>query len=924
MIKKFSNLKIRSKLLCGFGVIGLLLVLIGGLSIVGMNRLNGNAEFIYKTNLTGVTVMSDLRAKMLRRSNFVVWHLLANDSATMAAREKSIAELDKEIEDLLEKYVPLIVTEPEKKMFEKFRAGVPAYMEARKKLLQLSKNYSKDAAAEVQRTELTEKIGVLYEAVDWLVDENKRQAEESYRSGHDLSTSLNWGMSILNVSAILIGAFTVWFVSKLISKNLLNVLDAAHKLQGGQLTHRSTVTTQDEIGELAQAFNQMAEALAQAAGKQQEMMEEMQARIDIMNTTSIVSEADLKGDVLTANEKYREISKYSEKELIGSPHSITRHPDMPKETFKTMWKTIGRGEIFRGVIKNRAKDGTPYYVDAVIKPIMGPNGKPRKYLGVRYDITQYELARQNMKGIVDAIDASYATVEFDLKGNVLTANNVFLQTMGYSLDEIKGKHHGQFVESSYSGSPEYRTFWEKLGRGEREAGQYKCITKSGKEVWIQASYNPVMDEIGRPFKVLQLADDITGQKQAQVEVEKLIVAAAAGQLSERIKTDRFEGTAKALTQSFNQLLDAVATPLSEAQAVLAALAGNDLTKTLTGVYQGEFEQMKSSLNGALTNLATTIAAVRESVEAVATGAEEITKGNEDLSQRTSEQASALEETSASMEEMTSTVKQNADNAKQANQLAVAARDTADKGGAVTKRAVDAMGEINKSSKKIADIITVIDEIAFQTNLLALNAAVEAARAGEHGRGFAVVAAEVRNLAQRSATAAKEIKGLINESIQRVNDGSELVNQSGKTLEEIVSAVKRVGDIIAEITAASQEQASGIDQVNKAIMAMDETTQQNAALVEETTSASQSMRSQAAELLRRMALFKIQRMSEAEKAENVAIASVRENTARSIDRAYNFRERKPEKSRSPHTNAPKKAMVVAGGNTSNGSEEFEEF
>lgn len=924
MFQKFNNFKIRSKLLCGFVIIGLLLVVIGGLSIVGMNRLNGNTEFIYKTNLTGVTLMGDLRAQMLRRSNLVVWHMLANDSATMAAREKNIAELDKEIEALLGRYVPLIVTEPERKVFEKYKAAIPEYMEARRKVLQLSRNFSKDAAAEVHKTELAEKIGVLYEAVDWLVQENERQAEESYRAGHDLSTNLNWGMGVLNISAILIGAFTVWFVSRMISQNLLNVLDAAHKLQSGQLTHRSMVTTRDEIGELAQAFNEMAEALAQSAGKQQELMEEMQARIDIMNTTSIVSEADLRGDILTANEKYREISKYSEKELIGSPHSITRHPDMPKETFKAMWKAIGRGEIFRGVIKNRAKDGSPYYVDAVIKPIMGSNGKPRKYLGVRYEITEYELARQNMRGIVDAIDASYAAIEFDLKGNVLTANHVFLQTMGYSLDEIKGKHHSQFVESAYSRSPEYRAFWEKLGRGEREAGQYKCITKSGKEVWIQSSYNPVVDEMGRPFKVLQLGDDITGQKQAQVEVEKLIVAAAAGQLSERIKTDRFEGTAKVFTQSVNQLLDAVATPLTEAQVVLTALASNDLTRTLTGVYQGEFEQMKTSLNGALTNLATTIAAVRESVEAVAAGAEQITKGNEALSQRTSEQASALEETSASMEEMTSTVKQNADNAKQANQLAMAARDTADKGGAVTKRAVDAMREINLSSKKIADIITVIDEIAFQTNLLALNAAVEAARAGEHGRGFAVVAAEVRNLAQRSATAAKEIKGLINESIQRVNDGSELVNQSGKTLEEIVYAVKRVGDIIAEIAAASQEQASGIDQVNKAIMAMDEMTQQNAALVVETTSASQSMQSQAAELLRRIALFKIRGMSESEKAENVAIASVREHAARSIARAYSQRERGSKKSRLPQTNAPKNALVVTGENTSQGSDEFEEF
>ena len=294
----------------------------------------------------------------------------------------------------------------------------------------------------------------------------------------------------------------------------------------------------------------------------------------------------------------------------------------------------------------------------------------------------------------------------------------------------------------------------------------------------------------------------------------------------------------------------------DAKRVLGHLAGGDLTDQMTTACEGDLEQIKVSLNSAISNLTTTLTTVREAAESVTTGAEEITKGNEDLSQRTSEQASSLEETSSAMEEMTSTVKQNADNAKQANQLAIAARDVANKGGAVTTKAVEAMGAINQSSKKIADIITVIDEIAFQTNLLALNAAVEAARAGEHGRGFAVVAAEVRNLAQRSATAAKEIKGLINESIQRVTDGSELVDQSGKTLAEIVGSVKRVTDIIAEITAASQEQASGIDQVNKAIMQMDETTQQNAALVEEATSASQSMKEQARALMHQVGFFKV--------------------------------------------------------------------
>ena len=350
--------------------------------------------------------------------------------------------------------------------------------------------------------------------------------------------------------------------------------------------------------------------------------------------------------------------------------------------------------------------------------------------------------------------------------------------------------------------------------------------------------------------------DITAQKNAQIEVDRLINAAAVGQLSERINAEEFQGFFKTLSQGVNTMLDAVVTPLHEARTVLAALAAGDLTKHMTGRYQGEFDQIKVSLNQAIQNLTSTLGAVRDAVENVTTASEQIAHGNEDLAQRTSEQASALEETSSSMEEMTATVKQNADNAKQANQLAIAARDIADKGGAVTAKAVAAMDEINTSSKKIADIVFVIDEIAFQTNLLALNAAVEAARAGDHGRGFAVVAAEVRNLAQRSATAAKEIKGLINESVQKVAEGSELVNQSGKTLEGIVSSVKRVTDIVSEITAASQEQATGINQVNKAVIQMDELTQQNAALVEESATAAEGMQQQAVDLLQVVGFFKV--------------------------------------------------------------------
>ena len=453
----------------------------------------------------------------------------------------------------------------------------------------------------------------------------------------------------------------------------------------------------------------------------------------------------------------------------------------------------------------------PLTLSLLVTAVMSQTGE---YLGNALewaDVTE----KRKMEQQALAMSKSQAVIEFNLDGTVVTANDNFLACLGYSLDEIKGKHHRMFADPAFANSLEYQALWTKLNRGEFDTGVYKRIAKGGREIWIQASYNPIFDASGKPYKVVKFATDITAQKQSQIDMEKLV---------------------------------------AEAQAVLGRLASNDLTLEMTETYRGDLDKVKTSINAVVQNLTQTITTVREAVQAVSSGAEQITKGNEDLSQRTSEQASALEETSASMEEMTSTVKQNADNAKQANQLAIAARDIADKGGSVTVRAVEAMGEINKSSKKIADIITVIDEIAFQTNLLALNAAVEAARAGEHGRGFAVVAAEVRNLAQRSATAAKEIKGLINESIQRVSDGSELVNQSGKTLEEIVSSVKRVTDIIAEITAASQEQAQGIDQVNKAIMQMDETTQQNAALVEETTSASQSMKDQAKELMSQMDVF----------------------------------------------------------------------
>ncbi|WP_151638260.1 methyl-accepting chemotaxis protein [Noviherbaspirillum aerium] len=307
------------------------------------------------------------------------------------------------------------------------------------------------------------------------------------------------------------------------------------------------------------------------------------------------------------------------------------------------------------------------------------------------------------------------------------------------------------------------------------------------------------------------------------------------------------------------LVQAITKPLNVAVKVAAGVADGDLTQQIEVRSNDETGQLMRALKNMNDSLVQIVSQVRTSTETIGTASTEIAAGNQDLSARTEQQASSLEETASSLEELTSTVKQNADNARQADQLAQSASEVANRGGMVVSQVVETMGSINESSKKISDIISVIDGIAFQTNILALNAAVEAARAGEQGRGFAVVASEVRNLAQRSAAAAKEIKSLIDDSVQKVDAGSRLVGQAGSTMNEIVQSIQRVTDIMGEITAATQEQTSGLDQINQAVSQMDQVTQQNAALVEEAAAAAESMREQAGGLAQAVGVFKLDGM-----------------------------------------------------------------
>nr|WP_246499872.1 methyl-accepting chemotaxis protein [Azospirillum soli] len=340
------------------------------------------------------------------------------------------------------------------------------------------------------------------------------------------------------------------------------------------------------------------------------------------------------------------------------------------------------------------------------------------------------------------------------------------------------------------------------------------------------------------------------------EIAALIDGVSKGDLSRRLDLAGKDGFYKTMSEGINRLTDTVESVIRDLGEVLGALAQGDLNKRVERDYQGAFQTLKTDVNTTSAKLAEIVGQILHATEAITAAASEVSLGSHDLAERTEQQASSLEETAASMEELGATVRSNADNAQRANHMATDARNSAESGGVVAGSAIDAMKRIEEASRKITDIIGVIDEIAFQTNLLALNAAVEAARAGDAGRGFAVVAQEVRNLAQRSAQASKEIKGLILTSNDQVKDGVDLVKKAGSALEGIVSGVQQVASLIAEMASASSEQASALDEINVTVSHMDEMTQKNAALVEETTAASQSLANQATDLRRLVGYFKL--------------------------------------------------------------------
>ena len=533
------------------------------------------------------------------------------------------------------------------------------------------------------------------------------------------------------------------------------------------------------------------------------------ATLAALDRSLAIIEFDLAGRILTANENFRKALGYPLGELRGRHHSLFVDPVYARSPeYKAFWDKLRQGEFDAREYVRIGKGGTEVFIQASYNPVRNILGKPYKVVKVAAVTTEEAMRMADFKGKMDAVSRVQAMIEFTPGGEVLNANDAFLSSMGYRLDEIRRQHHRMFVDEDFARSPDYAALWQKLQAGEYVAAEFKRIGRNGKVVWLQASYNPIFDHHGRVAKIVKFATDVTSRVQAVDEV--------AGGLDK--------------------------------------LASNALSHRLVKPIDPAYEKLRRDFNAAMETLEATMGAISASAGGVGNGAQEIASASNDLARRTEMQAANLEQTATTLGKITRVVTRSAAGARAASTSASDVRADAAKSGEVVREAIVAMGEIKNSSQEIGQIVGMIDQIAFQTNMLALNAGVEAARAGEAGRGFAVVASEVRTLAQRSAEAASEIKALIVRSGGAVTRGAKLVEQTGIALNAVVTKVSAIDALVSEIAQSTQEQAMGLTQVNEAVTQLDQVTQQNAAMVEEATAAAGSLSHESQELMRLISRF----------------------------------------------------------------------
>jgi methyl-accepting chemotaxis protein len=502
---------------------------------------------------------------------------------------------------------------------------------------------------------------------------------------------------------------------------------------------------------------------------------EYEGKVTAIGRAQAVIEFNLNGTIISANDNFLGALGYGLNEVEGRHHSMFCDPAYVKTAeYKMFWEKLGRGEFVSDEFKRFAKNGTEIWINASYNPIFDANGKPFKVVKFATDVTASKIKNAEFEGKIQAISKAQAVIEFNLDGTITTANENFLKTVGYGATEIMGKHHRMFCEPEYARSGDYEMFWKKLNRGEFDAGRYLRIGANGKRVWIQATYNPIMDMNGVPYKVVKFAIDIT----KQVELEQAV----------QLKAEEDQRKVDELLITVNKA------------------SMGDLTSQISVTGTDALGQLAQGISKMMIDLRSVIGTVVKSANNFGSSSKSIAEQSSAVAKGASNLGATVEELNASVEEFTASISSIANNTRKANDLAKETQKEAEQGNQAITKSIEAMELINKSSEDISEIIKVIGEIASQTNLLAFNAAIEAARAGEHGLGFSVVADEVRKLAERSSQATKEISKLINESVKRVEQGSTISKQAGEAFIKIVSGIEKTTFSISEVSLAAEEQS----------------------------------------------------------------------------------------------------------------------